>query len=207
MVISYVGKERCDLLYYITMLGQRAGKQILVIDNSVTHDFFDLYEKIDHEDVVESDFITVCKDYCMDEQLKEEYDYIFIYEGITRMHSYKGKRDITIVAISMEAAELKHIKNAFLDYDGKTKLNPLLIVRDCVNNKVSNNDIAEKLCITPEDVLRIGFDQRDYAMYINLSHNKIGRFKGLSQEMEDAISYIGEFLYQLDRKTMKRIMK
>lgn len=207
MVISYVGKERCDLLYYVTTLGQRAGKEILVIDNSVTHDFFNLYEKIDHEDIVESDFITVCKDYCMDEQLKEEYDYIFIYEGISKMHSYKGPRDTTIVAVSMEDTELRNIKNAIRDYDENAKLNPVLIIRDCVNNKINVADIAEKLHINPEVMFRIGFDQRDYAMYINLSHNKIGKFRGMSPEMEDAVSCIGEFLYQLDSKTVKRIMR
>ena len=107
MIISYIGKERCDIIYNLVKIGVNAGKRILVIDNSMTHDMFSLFEKNDGGDMQALGNLTICKDYKLGNKA-QEFDCVYLYEGIAPR--YDGKRDIQILAPGCENTEIKQIR-------------------------------------------------------------------------------------------------
>ena len=111
MIISYIGKERCDIIYNLVKIGVNAGKRILVIDNSMTHDMFSLFEKNDGGDMQSLGNLTICKDYKLGNKA-QEFDCVYLYEGIAPR--YDGKRDIQILAPGCENTEIKQIRT-YLD--------------------------------------------------------------------------------------------
>lgn len=201
MVISITGKEQCDILYYIVGVAMKLHLKVAVFDNSLTHDFFGLYQSDENEDIVAKDGITVYKDYQYNREFEtEKYDYIFIYDGL--YPTYKGYEDLSIVAPSYSKAEWEMVKPQII----KNKTNEtktILLLRDKVNRKLSDYAVLKKLEFDPTYVVAIEYDAKDYSAYICLTHNKRSKIRRRG-ELREVILSVCEEIYGLDAKKLKR---
>lgn len=206
MVITYTGKERCDILYFLIQIGIKTGHKIAVIDNSFTHDLFALYEKEDKEEIVVIDNLTVTKDRLIGKKAKE-FDFVFIYEGLVARCS--EKRDFTILAPTCERREIdivgesfkEAIKNATINHD-----NILIIARDVVTRKISAKEIALRYELPTELYYDLDLDEKDYGVYVALTNNHRAKLN-LSAQMFELMEFLAAKLYKVDAKTFKKLMK
>lgn len=171
MIISYIGKERCDIIYNLVKIGVNAGKRILVIDNSMTHDMFSLFEKNDGGDMQALGNLTICKDYKLGNKA-QEFDCVYLYEGIAPR--YDGKRDIQILAPGCENTEIKQIRTRLDELKENGVVLPedaYVIERDKVNRKITAKTLSALLNVNTPNCMEMEFDLKDYNSYVCLTHN------------------------------------
>lgn len=206
MIVTYTGKERCDILYFLIQIGKRMGKKILAVDNSYTHDLFLLFQKDDGEEIYQLDNLTICKD-CKPDRKVRDYDIVFIYEGL--LARYEGERDKIILAPSCEKAEMEMVISGFkgnIEIKEDSLDNVYIVARDQVNRKFTSRTIAKMYGLKAENCFDMSFDEKDYSMYISLTHNGYTNFM-LSPQMYDLIESMAADLYGIDARTLKKIMK
>lgn len=201
MVISVTGKEQCDILYYIVKVALKLRMKVAVFDNSITHDFFNIYKTDDKEDIVKKETLTVFKDYQYSREYdKEGYDYIYIYDGL--YPTYKGYEDLSIIAPSYAGAEWEMVKpQIFKNKTNDTKT--ILLLRDKVNRKFSDYAVLKKMEFDPTYVVSMEFDAKDYSAYICLTHNKKSKLRR-NGELREVIINVCEEIYGINAKTLKR---
>mgnify|MGYP006983163144 CR=1 FL=1 len=206
MIISYIGKERCDIIYHLIKIGINAGKRLLVIDNSMTHDLFSLFEKNDGEDIQEHGNLTICKDYKLGKKA-QEYDCVYLYEGI--VPRYEGKRDVQIIAPGCENTEIKQIR-AYLDelVNNGTEFpeETYVIERDKVNRKITAKTLSSLLNVNTQNCIDLEFDVKDYSQYVSLTHN-MRTSSAVSAQMYEVIESIAVVVYNTNAKMLKKLMR
>lgn len=206
MIISYIGKERCDIIYNLVKIGVNAGKRILVIDNSMTHDMFSLFEKNDGGDMQALGNLTICKDYKLGNKA-QEFDCVYLYEGIAPR--YDGKRDIQILAPGCENTEIKQIRT-YLDELKENGVvlpeNTYVIERDKVNRKITAKTLSTLLNVNTSNCLEMEFDIKDYSAYVCLTHN-MRASAAVSTQMYEVIETLATVIYSTNEKMLKKLMR
>ena len=201
MIITYVGKEQCDILYHVIMTGAKLGKSIAVFDNSITHDLFHVFCNGAEEDVVESHGIVVAKDYSFKKE-ETAYDYIFIYEGL--YPRYVGYTDLAIVAPSYSRTEWDILKEHLKERE-TMEIKTFLVLRDKINNKFSDKVALSLLGFDPTYMMNTEFHSKDYSSYISLTHN--GKAKiSKNGEIYEPVSILCEELYQISSNELKKYL-
>lgn len=203
MIITYVGKEQCDILYHLVKIGKKLGKSIVVFDNSITHDFYMMFDKNDGKDVIEQNNLVVCKDRVFKREEKT-YDYVFVYEGL--YPKYNGFIDIAIVAPSYAKQEWDMIK-PHLENCKMGNIKTFLVLRDRVNRKITPRIVKKMLNIEPYYSTSIELSDKDYSAYVCMTHNKKAVLpkKG---ELEDTIFGLASEIYHLDDiKKLRNLVK
>lgn len=198
MIITYVGKEQCDILYYMIQIGIKLGKSIAVFDNSITHDLFSLFSSEENEDIVETKGIVVAKDYIIKRE-QQVYDYIFIYEGL--YPRYTGYTDYAIIAPSYSKVEWDMIRD-FVKSCEQMEIRNMLILRDKINNKVSDRVALAKLGFDPNSMITVEFNEKDYSSYISLLHNAKAKLQK-NGEICEVVAVLCEELYGIKEKDFK----
>ena len=201
MIITYVGKEQCDILYHVIMAGIKLGKTIAVFDNSITHDFFEIFSTNKEEDIIETQGIVVAKDYTFIKE-KAEYDYIFIYEGL--YPKYKGYTDLAIIAPSYSKTEWEMIREYGKERSIlETKI--FLVLRDKINNKISDRVALSILDFDPTYMMNTELNEKDYSSYISLVHNRKAKISK-NGEIYEVVSILCEELYHLSPTDLKKYL-
>ena len=175
-------------------IGVNAGKRILVIDNSMTHDMFSLFEKNDGGDMQALGNLTICKDYKLGNKA-QEFDCVYLYEGIAPR--YDGKRDIQILASGCENTEIKQIRT-YLDELKENGVvlpeNTYVIERDKVNRKITAKTLSTLLNVNTSNCLEMEFDIKDYSAYVCLTHN-MRASAAVSTQMYEVIETLATVIY------------
>lgn len=206
-VVSYVGIERCDLLYYLIMLGKKFGRKILVIDNSQKKDLFALFEKNDEEDIIEMDDFIVVKDCIVSEEEIRDFDNVFIYAGIRTTGGHYELADEIILAPACDKTDIEYFRNQYPE-SWAMKKKVFLLLRDRANNKLSEKEAVKLLGVSASDTYSLPVDKSDISSYVSLSHTKkLGNLSYLSSDMRQVIKSGLFRYYQIPEKKIKKIIK
>lgn len=201
MIITYVGKEQCDILYHLIMIGSKMGKTIAVLDNSINHDLFSIFAEDETADLVETHGIVVGKDYTFKREQKT-YDFVFIYEGL--LPRYEGYTDFSIIAPSYAKNEWDMIKDHAKGCE-QAEIRTFLVLRDKINRKISDKVALAKLDFDPTFMMNTEFNEKDYSSYISLTHNKAAKLSP-NGEIYEVICMLCEELYHVNEKNLKNYL-
>lgn len=198
-IITYIGLERCDLLYYLVKLGRLAGKHILVIDNSFSGDYAAIYTK-EESDMVEYENVTIARGYALTEQVASQYDFVFLYYG-RNLKGLSVNADYYVLAENQEYLPMEHLKAAL--ESSRFESSPYLIVRDKVNNKLNNKTYAEMLGIHPYMTYDLYLEPSEYQIYMNIARDGRAKVKHLDEQTENMLIDLSIQWYDVSQKVAK----
>lgn len=193
-ITSFLGMERCDFIIYLAKL-LRASKilvkkktynNVLVIDNSRDHELFNLVsldDMNDELDVADYQGVTFIKNaiYAPTEFIK--YDHVLVWHGMNVDKDIVEKSDFVYVITNYEKNMSKKLGDEMMKCDFSAQ-KITIIYREKNGKKISEKVINHHLCIDDKDIKAqylIPYDAKDYALYLNLTHNGTQRIKNLSQ--------------------------
>lgn len=206
-------KERADLLYYITKLCTKCNSNVLVIDNSVSEDFFTIFDNETGALVTTRPYLTVTKKvFITDNELSaskyDSFDFIFVYMG-TNLMDMPFNPDECIIAPGYEPYEMKMIDVIRNNYNREIK--NTLIIRDKADNKFSDKLVLDSLNLNEQTTMySLDHDSAQYASYIALLYNKdVAKISLKKSATADMLEYLNDFGINYlgqDAKTMKKIL-
>ncbi len=207
MIISYIGTEKCDLLYYLAKAAEKLKKETLVIDNSITGDFYKALSQgyiSEESDVVTRGLITTVRN---KEVPKESpYEVTLIYEGLNP--EYEDYRDLTLVATSLSGIETAYITDGLINELKSSKnYNYLLLIRDKVTKK-QNEEFAETVFKRkPFLTYELPPANEDIVSYFALTNNGTVEFKFMSRETRQMIASMVSDIFGITPKEAKKLIK
>lgn len=209
-IISYFGKERCDLMYAMASVASATHKKVLIIDYSIMHDFYMIYATEGQEEeneILDMGNVVVVKDRKIPETDMRNFDLTIIYNGLNLSSIVYQKADEYILAPGDEAGEVlrtaKYVKAIEEMYDAKFTL----IQRDKANRKQTLGTLSQKLNIRPKRSYVLSFDQIEYEAYIALTINGNGGAIGLTNEMQAVAAELICTILEDDEKRIRKILK
>lgn len=204
MLISFIGTEKCDLLYALVKVGISAGKKILIIDNSVTGDFYNIYNQ-DGEDIIDVNSMTIARLYEYDSMKVKNYDYVFLYEGL--QPGYYGSRDLTIANMGVAPSDLKMVSQAFNASNFRENPNLILIRRDRdVSRKIKTDYFASAFGWTCNNNYKIKFSETDYRAYYMLCINRDIKLTAFSGEFLETLYSLVQIIYGFNGKQAENLI-
>lgn len=213
-VITYIGKERCDIIYYLIKVAARLGKKILVVDNSGIQDLSGVYGLSGNEDKMRKKNVTVCRQYIISEEWREstvnEFDFIFVYEGL-KLQQVKVESDLLLIGCSFEKREIEIIKNMIGQNSDRKR--EILILRDKTSARFSVRTVMEMLDMPPKKTENyvLEFDEFGYGGYVALTQSgdneKIALRATAGKDTYDMIQELASELYAItNRKDVKKYL-
>lgn len=111
-IVSYSGKERCDLVYALGTLTHATHKSVLFIDNSIFHDLYAVFAgNNDTDEVLDFGDVVVAKDRKIPERDMRKFDLCILYSGLNTDQSvFYQKADEYIIAPGEEEEEVARMK-------------------------------------------------------------------------------------------------
>lgn len=216
-VFLYIGKERCDVLYYITKLVVSVNKSVLVIDNSKANDFYEIFadepsetEEIRKGKIVIAKNVVVTDELLTSQVVVEDFDYVFIYEGLN--NTCMGfDIDVLMVAPAIEPYEIRtsqKMAEPFVTND----IDTIIIPRDKVDNRYSPKGLIDALELNADaSVYPVELDANNYMAYISLLHTKDwSKFSFKKTVNDDILSILHDFAetyLEVDEKEIKQLLK
>lgn len=200
--IVYVGMERGDFPYYLATVLSTT-ESILVIDNSYAGDLFRAVNKTDDTTSYESGNVTYVRNLdvsASEKNLESGFDLVLIYAGTNIDETYFAGSDLTVFVMpdytkpSLDMA-------ASIPYDLSSE-NVVIIMRDYCSKKISEKSVSILFGVTPDKISgKIPLSLQDIAAYVSLTHNGKQNIRGLSDYMQEAITYAVAKVSALDRKS------
>lgn len=199
--IVYVGLERGDFPYYLATVLSMTGN-IIVIDNSHAGDLFRAVNKTD-DAIYESGNITYVRNLdvtASKKSLESDYDIVLIYAGADTDETYFDGSDLTLFVMpDYTKTSLDMI--ASIPYDLSSE-DAVIIMRDYCSKKFSEKSISVLFGVTSDRISgKIPLSLQDIAAYISLTHNGKQNIRGLSSDMQEAITYAVAKVKAFDRKS------
>lgn len=204
MVIAYIGKERCEIPFFMYKIARTLNKKVLVVDNSLRGDLF--RSVIHSEDTVaELDRAAFIRNYKIRKEDTDDFDVVILYNGLSNVaRPYDLIPDFTYVETTMDCLEIEDVRAAVEACDFHVKCN--LILNDVTTNKLSVETVVKDLRIATDTCFMLPLDAAFNSKYVMLTHNGDCRLKGSSEDMLDLISCILETQYGMNKKQIKKMM-
>ena len=205
MLISFIGTEKCDLLFALAKVGISSGKKILIIDNSVTGDFYNIYNK-DGEDIIDYNSMTIARLFEYDESKVKNYDYIYLYEGLKP--TYLGSRDLTIANIGVAPSDLKMVSHEFNSKVFNENPHLILIRRDYdISKKIKEEYYARAFGWMCRNSFKIKFIETDYRVYYTLCINRDIKLTAFSNDFLDSVYTLSQTIYGYSEKQAANLIQ
>ena len=186
-IVSFYGTERCDFVYYLGRILSGISANVIMIDNSVTHELFrtvlnPLDEEDENRDMVVRSNITYLRDVAYSPEFFPTFDYIVVHEGNSCDEDYLDNSDYIIAMPDCKPDTLKNLPALPEDTE--------YILRDRAG-KVNEKSAAELLGVEADRIAGfLEYDPDDYAHYISLLYNGRQKINGLSSDMIQGLAYI-----------------
>lgn len=208
-IVIFAGLERCDILYHIVSIlaKSKENPKIMVVDNSKTHDLYNIIERPDDFEIAMLDSAVVLKSKYVDDEFN--YDYVFIYQGNNlskaNEHLYIAdyvylQTDYTPVSIQLLKAFLEEAIQNDQQLEDKQAV---LIFRDNVTSKIKESMILDSMVAGVREPFVLPYDSKDYEAYISLLYNGSQKLKATPE----FISVIVQILVDLTKKSDKEVKK
>lgn len=216
-IISICGKEYGDLPYFLSLKIGKEKKRIICFDNSISHDLFMAFDRVDEDDDYVERGTTV---YMRNKTVKpEDYDAIFgkfdvviFYHGLNPNYDFLDISDRVIVQTDYIPVHIQSITDLiqmeYLNELPKDKIS--IIYRDKTGSKISEDIISQMLGLTDiESEYVIPFSEQDYTVIQNFYYNGYQKPETLSKEYNSLIEAITGELLGTQKNTVisKFIMK
>lgn len=203
-IISYVGLERCDFVYYLQKLLAGLNKNVLLIDNSESHDLIITMAKFTGDEVVQRKRTTFLKDRKIGGPITM-FDYVIIYHGLNPDSEMIAQSDDVICCLTYDKIMLEKIKFA-VELAEITK--PCHIIwRDKTSNKISEKNEEARLRLISKTHHIAPLDLVDMSMYVSLTHNGSQSLKKAKSELITAVQNITCDITGFKSSDIKRIIK
>ncbi len=212
-IISIVGQERCDLVYYLSEICRVLKKHTLVIDNSYSKDLFEAL-KHKEEDVIERGFAVYTKDVDYSPEAFANFDIVIFYEGYNLCADNLLQSSSVFIVTDYSESSIRQIREVF-EKDERLSDEALkdasveccYILRDKMSKKIRDKLAFSLFGMSNCKLVgAIPFSEVDYYRYIDFSHNKLQTVKGMSEGMKEALIFILMELEQLDRKSALKVI-
>lgn len=213
-IVSFIGYERSDFPYFLSLMLKDKKYRTLIIDNSCNHDLFLSMKRPDEDtDHVEYDQNVYMRNKSInieDPKAFEKFDVVIIYHGMNIDYELLTISNIAVLTTNYEPATIRNI-NDFIDMEiinAIPKENLFLILRDKVSTKIAEQLIHRQLGLTKiEQEYILYYDEGNYNAYINFCFNGAQNLKGITSDMKAAISAIKVALVGDDKKRKKKKTK
>lgn len=208
-LITFLGMERCDVVYYSAAVFASAGKEVLVVDNSHSHDFFKSIPKPEREAYAKVGNITCVADRKLSYDFFYEFDVVICYNGRSKgadATEIMNKSDIIYVQTCYSPYMCQDITQLLSDdIEGDYEI----IYRDKPSSKVNEKVIIDELGFIPEAVKEqyiLSYDLKDYSCYINFLRNGHQKLSPLSGDFKAFLfTLYDEFMTDIDKKEAKKL--
>lgn len=204
--IVYVGMERGDFPYYLATVLSTT-ESILVIDNSYAGDLFRAVNKTD-DNTYESGNVTYVRNLdvaASEKSLESDFDLVLIYAGTNIDDAYFAGSDLTVFFMPDYTKPYLDMA-ASIPYDLSSE-NVVIIMRDYCSKKISEKSVSILFGVTPDKISgKIPLSLQDIAAYVSLTHNGKQNIRGLSDDMQEAITYAVAKVSELDRKSAAKAL-
>lgn len=168
-IVTYVGVERGDLILAAAKLLAKAGFKVIIVDNSLTHDIWELYYDMspDGKKAEDEGGLIVLTDAIPDKK-KVPADIVFVYSGNNVLDTPQ-KTDVAILALSPSKLTYTACRVAQNIYHG-TK--PVYIYRDYVTVKPAK--LAGLMEVSEKDLdwTTVEIDPDEYEAWLLYSLNR-----------------------------------
>lgn len=209
MVIAFVGKERCNIAYFLYKAAESTGKRTLVVDNSKKGDLYRVLTdgEGNHKSLPNGDIVRL---FDVTDDEASRYDLVILYQGLYEVDmEYDLTCDSLYVATSMNRLEVEDTKKA-LESAQFTSMstNCKFILLDNSAQKYSLDGIAQECGIPSKPVgyTVLSLDENDLRKYTILCNERKARLvKGSSTEMKNLIYSIVQNEFGVDIKTAKKV--
>ena len=204
--IVYVGMERGDFPYYLATVLSTT-ESILVIDNSYAGDLFRAVNKTD-DTTYESGNVTYVRNLdvaASEKSLESDFDLVLIYAGTNIDDTYFAGSDLTVFVMPDYTKPSLNMAVS-IPYDLSSE-NVVIIMRDYCSKKISEKSVSILFGVTPDKISgKIPLSLQDIAAYVSLTHNGKQNIRGLSDDMQEAITYAVAKVSALDRKSAAKAL-
>ena len=203
-LISYVGLERCDLVYYLQKLLAGLNKNVLVIDNSESHDLIITIAKFTGDEVIQRKRTIFLKDREIAGPI-DMFDYIIVYHGLNPDSDIIAKSDEIICCLTYDKIMLEKIKFAVELAEIEKPCH--IIWRDKTSGKISEKNEEARLKLIAKTHHITMLDPEDISMYVSLTHNGSQSLKKAKTEIANAVSAIVCDMTGAKPSDIKKIIK
>lgn len=212
-LISFIGQEKADFAYYISVILKRENKAILVIDNSENGDLYSSVVRNDEEfmqeRICELENIVFARQIRYNAETFEKFDYVICYTGYAAPDEIVLESDILYIMPDYSIQSLNKVRE-HLEQIEITPTGPIqsVIMRDFVTDKITDKSVAHYLGINEEQITgHIELEPGDAAKYISFNYNGRQSINGLSQTYTAALTYIVTQITGAEDKWVKKLMK
>lgn len=210
-IITIAGQEKCDIVYYLSVVLRAMKKHTLVIDNSYSKDLFEALWNNESDYVIERGLSVYTKDMNYSRDAFESFDIVIFYEGYNICAANIRQSSRVFIITDYSECAIRQTREAF------EKVKPEMedvtefyyILRDKMSGKISDRLAFSEFSMTNCRLAgTIPFDNTDYCRYIDFSYNGIQTVRGASDGIKEALVFILSELEHTDRRTvLKKINK
>lgn len=203
-VISICGIERGDFAYYTAALLAKAGKAVLVIDNSFTSDIFGaVSEQCEDNAIALRQNVSYMQNVKYDREYDDIYDYVIIWHGMHIAQEILAQSDMVYVLPDYTPNCLLAINRMIEDKDVITTV----CLRDAVESTKISDITAMKIMDVNKDKLRfvIGYDNKDYENYLAFLYNGRQTFSNLTPNYSTCLKALVSDILEIDPKQANKL--
>ena len=206
MLIAYVGKERCDIVYYISKISNALNEKTLIVDNSICGDLFRALTDNSRETVRECNGYTLARNLKVSKKEIDAYENVILYHGLSDFgERYDVIPDYMYVAVSMNRLEMFDAGRAIQTSGLENATRKTLVVVDNVQRKYSLQSIAEEIGIVPTNGYILPLDERDQRKYQMLVNTGSVSMKKASDDMTEVVKDAMELIFKIEPRKAKKI--
>ena len=210
-LISFIGQEKADFAYYISVILKRENKAILVIDNSENGDLYSSVVRNDEEfmqeRICELENIVFARQIKYNAETFEKFDYVICYTGYAAPDETVMESDILYIMPDYSIQSLNKVREQLEQID-ITPSTQYVIMRDFVSDKITDKSVANYLGVEEDEIVgHIELEPSDAAKYISFNYNGRQSISGLSQTYIATLTYIITQITAADDKWVKKLMK
>ena len=203
MVITYFGKERLDLIYYLSLMGKKLNKNVAVIDNSLRGDLYRSVVGDTDSHLTEKNGCTYARSVDVKDTDVADFDMVLIYNGLYEKKTpYQLQSNMRLIDTSMDLVEMEQLKRALPPKEDEET--DVLILSDVTSKKISPQYAKNFLGITTDKDYMFPLDNGDYDKFVILTQNGNGTLKGLSEYMMEFLADFAKHFWNIDEKKFKK---
>lgn len=191
ILISFIGMERCDIVYYVARILNAADKNVLIVDNTINHGIFNSLRKPEGEEMARVGNISAICNKKFSEFFFNCYDYVLIYHGMNLNEELCEVSDFRYVVSNFSPFMTKKV--AGLINKINENLAYYVILREKVYDKISEKLILSELSLKDvqvKEVFHLLYSDTDYICYMNLLRNGSQQPKSTSSDMKNYLKSV-----------------
>lgn len=203
-LISFIGLERCDIVYHYIKLVEKTGNEIVAIDNSCAKDFFKALAKDSGSEIyAETGNTPVSCNVGYSPDFYNQFDVAVCYHGMNIDKEIVEYSDYVFLCTDYSYACLSQLRELMEGIDKPVTM----IYRDKVTKKISERTVDHTIHCNVKDRYILPFSDVDYASYITFSHNGIQSQKELSEDYKEMLALMITQTMEVADKDARKLLK